>query len=664
MTSPDTELRERLADAHRDLERARDEGRRRLEEAEERRQAILNVALDSIVTIDEDGRIVEFNPAAESTFGHRREDVLGLPISDVILPPRMRDAHREGMRRYLRTGESKVLGRRLELPAMRGDGSEFPVELTISEFEGGERRLFTGYLRDITDQKEAEEQLKTAKEQAEAANRAKTEFLATVSHELRTPLNVIVGMADLMADGRLGKGSAEPLAAIQRNADALLYLINDLLDVSRAEAGKLELGVVSFDPRDLASGIQQALAPEAAGKGLTFEVAVSGAIPAGLVGDPQRIRQVITNLAQNGIKFTREGRVTVRLSWRGGEPGHLSIEVSDTGPGLTEDDRQRIFERFYQVDGSPSRNEGGVGLGLSIAKVLVDMMEGTVEVESTLGQGTAFTVLLPLEEAAADWRQETLVASRPQVTKADGVRVLAVDDTSDGRLLVDAILGGAGFDVSTVASGGDALALLDRELFDVVLMDIEMPVMDGFETTRRLRQLEQRRKRQPVPVVAVSAHAIEGYRERCLAAGMNDYLTKPIRRKLLIAKTHSWGKSMAMGPPVDEDSSGIAIDPEIADLIPEFLANRRADAETLCGLAEAAEFDEIRKLAHKLKGVGTPYGFPVITTVAGRLETVAADEDADRCVSLAEHLRSYLEGLLPHFTASVDRSTSSGSTKE
>ncbi|MEM9598954.1 MAG: ATP-binding protein [Acidobacteriota bacterium] len=664
MTSPDTELRERLADAHRDLERVRDEGRRRLEEAEERRQAILNVALDSIVTIDEDGRIVEFNPAAESTFGHQREDVLGLPISDVILPPRMRDAHREGMRRYLRTGESKVLGRRLELPAMRGDGSEFPVELTISEFEGGERRLFTGYLRDITDQKEAEEQLKTAKEQAEAANRAKTEFLATVSHELRTPLNVIVGMADLMADGRLGKGSAEPLAAIQRNADALLYLINDLLDVSRAEAGKLELGVVSFDPRDLASGIQQALAPEAAGKGLTFEVAVSGAIPAGLVGDPQRIRQVITNLAQNGIKFTREGRVTVRLSWRGGEPGHLSIEVSDTGPGLTEDDRQRIFERFYQVDGSPSRNEGGVGLGLSIAKVLVDMMEGTVEVESTLGQGTAFTVLLPLEEAAADWRQETLVASRPQVTKADGVRVLAVDDTSDGRLLVDAILGGAGFDVSTVASGGDALALLDRELFDVVLMDIEMPVMDGFETTRRLRQLEQRRKRQPVPVVAVSAHAIEGYRERCLAAGMNDYLTKPIRRKLLIAKTHSWGKSMAMGPPVDEDSSGIAIDPEIADLIPEFLANRRADAETLCGLAEAAEFDEIRKLAHKLKGVGTPYGFPVITTIAGRLETVAADEDADRCVSLAEHLRSYLEGLLPHFTASVDRSTSSGSTKE
>jgi PAS domain S-box-containing protein len=368
-----------------------------------RHRAILESALDAIVTMDHLGRITAFNPAAEQLFGYRCDEVIGRDMGEVIVPVRLREAHRRGVERYLATEVPHVIGRRLEMAAMRRDGTEFPVELTITRIPVGGPPAFTGTMRDITDRLEAEAQ----RQELQALRRTdalKDQFLSILSHELRTPINAITGFGSILADGLAGELSDDQQAYLHKmlaGADVLLALVNDLLDMSRIQAGKFTL---SPEPIALGPVLEEAaagLAPLAEQKRQRLVLAIAPELPT-LVADRQRLAQVIVNLVGNAIKFTPDGGA-IRLSGalvREGEPGApaaLRVEVTDDGPGIAPEDQPKVFLRFTQLDMSATRPSGGTGLGLSISKALVEAHGGTIGVESRRGGGSTFWFTLPLE---------------------------------------------------------------------------------------------------------------------------------------------------------------------------------------------------------------------------------------------------------------------------
>ena len=397
-------------------------------------QAIVATALDAIITVDHRGGIVDFNPAAEVIFGHRSDEVRGRPMADAIIPPDLRAAHREGMKRYFASGEARILGRRLELKAMRADGTEFPIELTVNRIPDSQPPMFTGFIRDITEAKQREAELETAREVAEQASRAKSDFLAMMSHEIRTPMNAILGMTELSLD-MAGSGEQRGLLrSVQTNAEALLHVINDVLDLSKVEAGRLVLREEAFSVADVMESVTEALAGRAFEKGLELSCSVDPALTAPVEGDPNRLRQVLVNLLGNAVKFTDQGEVSLESRCQDGEDGVLNVwfTVRDTGIGMSPQHLERIFDPFFQVDSSLSRDFGGTGLGLSISSSIAELMGGRVWAESSLGTGSAFHVEVPIRKSiqafarrrASDARYERWQAwvVTPTESLAQGVR--------------------------------------------------------------------------------------------------------------------------------------------------------------------------------------------------------------------------------------------------
>jgi len=372
-----------------------------------------------------------------------------------------------------------------------------------------------------------------ALERAEAAaleaSEAKSAFLAMMSHELRTPMNGVLGLAHALRGARLDQRQARYLDMIEQSGQGLMTILNDILDLSKIEAGRLDLEIAPFDIRDLADQIGLVWSETAREKGLDLTLEVDPATPAWLAGDVARVRQILLNLVSNALKFTDAGGVTVRVA--PGEGG-VVLAVADTGVGLTDEQRSRLFSPFVQGDRSTARRFGGTGLGLAICRHLAELMNGAVEVESTPGRGSVFTVRLPLSTAQAPAVEAD---AEPEATQSDlaGVRVLVVDDNAINQVVARAILEAAGVLVATVGDGGAALDRLRGEHFDVVLMDVHMPIMDGVEAVRRIRAGEG--GRADMPVVALTADAMVGDAERLLAQGFDDAHPKPIRPAGLLA---------------------------------------------------------------------------------------------------------------------------------
>jgi PAS domain S-box-containing protein len=499
---------------------------RRTSEANERSHLLLQRASDGVHILDSHGNVIEASDSFCRMLGYRREEVLGMNA-------RQWDA------RYSAEEIAPFVAGLLETPELslfetrhrRKDGSTIEVEVSSYALTlGGEQVLYASS-RDITERKQAERTILAAKEAAESANRAKSEFLANMSHEIRTPMNGVIGMAQLLQQTALDEEQQEYARVIRSSADALLTIINDILDLSKIEAGRLEITTAAFSPRQVLGELCDLLAPQGRAKGVQLALQVADPVPEWLGGDAGRLRQILGNLLGNALKFTEQGSVslTADVAEQQGQTLWLRFTVSDTGIGMSADTLARLFTPFYQAESSTTRRYGGTGLGLSISRRLAELMGGSIECASTPGQGSRFTVTLPFR---ADSRSTDTPSARWPALPAEA-HVLVVEDNPTNQQVARQMLRRLGVRASVAANGAEALAILKRLPYDLILMDCQMPVMDGFEATRRIRAGEAGPYNANVRIIAMTANAYAEDREKCLAAGMDDYLAKPLALQTL-----------------------------------------------------------------------------------------------------------------------------------
>ena len=512
--------------------------------SDSRLQAILENAVDAILTIDPKGCIESCNPSAFRMFGYSSEEMIGRNIK-MLMPSPYRGEHDEYLINYLTTSEKKIIGIGREVIGLRKDGTSFPMELAVSEVKQNGLHSFTGIIRDISERKQTDE-LRIAKEQTDRANEAKSEFLANMSHEIRTPLTAILGFSEVLSENLSNPDDIEAIQTIQRNGKHLLKLINDILDLSKIEAEKLDFECIDVPLCQLVIEIISLMRVQADEKGLSLEVGFSTRIPKSIQSDPTRIRQIVINLISNAIKFTDAGEVRLRVCLldENGSTPKIQFEVIDCGIGIEEEAIEKLFTPFSQADSSTTRRFGGTGLGLTISSRLAKLLGGEVVVKSVLGKGSVFTATIAtgsleavtmlenLSEAALKSQQTSKTS--PQNNSNLNCRILLAEDGVDNQRLISFVLNRAGAEVTLAENGQIAVdfalkASAEGSPYDVILMDMQMPVLDGYDAARHLRN-----EGYSGPIIALTAHAMATDRQKCIDAGCNDYATKPIDRKKLI----------------------------------------------------------------------------------------------------------------------------------
>ena len=490
---------------------------------------ILGAVSIAVVAIDERGSVLFFNRAAERLFGYRAGEVLGTSALALIAPP-FGERFLVNVARYVASGDRSLLETAREAEAVRKDGSRVLCEMTASAVLIDGRRIFTGFVRDVSERRHAEVALRQAKESAETADRLKTEFLANMSHEIRTPMNAVIGMTGLLLDTELTHEQRDYVETIRTSGDALLTLINGILDFSKIESGELSLDQEAFDLRACVEESIELVSAQAAEKGLELVYLIDDGIPAVYQGDVTRLRQVLLNILSNAVKFTREGEVFLSVSARplSGSDHELQFAVRDTGIGIPADRIDRLFKSFSQVDSATTRKFGGTGLGLAISAALVRLMGGTIGVVSEVGKGSTFRFTLK-----APFLQRSGIIRRHQPSLA-GRRLLIVDDNATSRMVLERYGRGWGLDTVGAASAAEALKVLAAgEPFDAALVDLQMPGVDG---AALVEQIHGRPDADPLPVVLL---APLGTRDASGSASpqrpldLVATLTKPIRQKPL-----------------------------------------------------------------------------------------------------------------------------------
>lgn len=778
--------------------------------ADERFRRLVNANLLGIVTTDFSGPIIDANRAFLEMLGYSEQDLQdGRIVWDRITPPEYRQRDAAAIEQLRRTGRCEPYEREF----LRADGSRVPVLIGFTSAEE-KPDTFICFALDITERKRAEVQLRAAKEAADAANRAKSQFLANISHEIRTPLNAIIGMTELVLNTPLDDEQREYLSLVAQSGENLLAIINDILDFSKMEAGKLRLEQTEFDVRECVGEVLKALATSAYDKGLELLSDVKNEVPAWLRGDPVRLRQVLVNLVSNAIKFTEEGEVVVSVALVARDRDRVTLQfaVRDTGIGIPPELHQKVFSAFEQVDKSSTRRFRGTGLGLAIASSLVELMGGRMWLESEPGRGSTFYFSVPLEvvEPAAPARplepvrglrmlvvddhatsRQTLIdmltqwEARPEAVGSaadalallrdaqkagDPFRVLLIDASlrdSDGFRLAQQVLddpqlrecrcilmlpsgertGGIarceklgipayllkpisqselleaiyltlgmaglrpakltripamdqkplrillvedslvnqklaigllrhfGHQVTVANDGKEGVARYQSEDFDLVLMDVQMPNMDGLEATRKIRALEKKTGRH-VPIIAMTAHAMQGDREQCLAAGMDDYLAKPIRaQQLYDAICRAVGIERPTADQDKQPATTALIDWSLAlqnvnhdrQLLKEVVEAFLHEAPQLMDQMRRAIADnnagELRRTAHTIKGSLRFFGSHLGTEYAFRLETMGKESDLSGADEAFRQLEQQMQQLRPMLLEFVGRGAYAASSQ-
>lgn len=495
-----------------------------------RMEAVASVALDPVIISDAEGRIIEYNAAAERVFGYPRSEAMGEEMANLFIPRELREAHRAGMARYLAQGDPHVIGKgRLELEAVRKSGERFPVELSVGEArESDGTRIFVGFMRDISRRKATEADLMDARDAALEADRAKSRFIAVMSHEMRTPLNGVLGVLDLLGATELDVQQAEYVDIATQSGEILLRHINDVLDITRIEAGKIEIAQEPFSVEDVVREVVAIGRPGAAARATEITWKLED-VPSVLLGDAHRVRQVLLNLTGNAAKFTTNGTIQVIARRISGAASADEIEFSviDDGLGVSPENLERIFDDFVTLDTEYSREVGGSGLGLSICRRVVRAMGGEIGAESELGRGSRFWFRIHLQRCTPnDAPIAKPNAAFKAKTKRPGLNILLVEDNEINRLVANRMLSAEGHNVTEARDGVEGVEISLTKTFDVILMDISMPRMDGVEATKRILQGGANEK---TPVIGLTAHVAPAEHENFLASGMKACVTKPLR---------------------------------------------------------------------------------------------------------------------------------------
>ncbi len=643
--------------------------------AASRTRKVIDQAHDAFVAMDERSVITDWNPQSTDVFGWTREEALGKDLPELLMPERYRGLHRGAVDRYIKTGVSHVVGQRIDVTGHHKDGREIQLEMTIAAIKEGGTHRFHAFLHDISERVEREAQLLAAKDDAEAATRAKTEFIASVSHEIRTPLNGILGMSELLGTTPLNEKQRGYLAQVRRSSDNLLHLLNDVLDMSKIEAGKIDLEVRPFDLRAAVTAVTQSVRPLAERKGLSLDVRVDDAVPAVIRGDPGRLGQVLANLLSNALKFTSEGgiRVAIEVESEPADGVQLHFSVSDSGIGISTEKQESIFDAFNQEDASTTRRYGGTGLGLSICRHLVTRMGGRIAVKSDPGRGATFSFTAHFEHAdAADLDPQAAAAlgDVPAGGEAPAplrpLRILLAEDGKVNQEVAVGLLELDGHRVDVVENGALALEAVGGGVYDVVLMDLQMPVMDGIGATRAIRAREPETDTY-TPIVALTAIAMKGDRERCLRAGMDAYLSKPIDRAELRETLRGVVGRRRPRPAAAEASPDAAVTTVDWAVAAERIPGGDVGVRKLATLmeeeaprlltevraaVEAADATRVGLAAHTLRGSAQYFGAQDVVGVAGEAEALAQVEDLAGLRTLLPKLETAVAGFLRSLEAS------------
>jgi PAS domain S-box-containing protein len=492
---------------------------------------------------DVHGRYLGCNPSFAEFVGKMRDEIIGKTDYDLFSPE---------IAVFFRGHDKKMLEslapRQNEEWITYPDGRKALIETLKTPYWGQDGELIgiLGISRDITARKQAEQSLIEARRKAEIANTAKSEFLANMSHEIRTPMNGIIGMTSLLLDTNLDPNQRRYVDAISSSSEALLSLIEDILDLSKIEANKLELSKEVFNLQDLLDDFAALFSMRASQKNIEFACTAAPEVPLKLIGDAGRLRQILLNLAGNAVKFTEKGSITVRVSLleETADDVEIRFSIKDTGIGIPSDRMNSLFKKFSQVDGSITRKYGGTGLGLVISKHLCELMNGNIGVQSEIGKGSEFWFTAHFFKQHRAFENECYapeLSGRPvgKLRRISG-RILLAEDNRIDQLVVLAVLEKAGLQADVVANGLDAIQALRNHPYDIVLMDVQMPKMDGLEATAHIRDSSSNVLDHKIPIIAMTAHVMQGEKERCFKSGMDDYISKPIDPQELSRVLEIW----------------------------------------------------------------------------------------------------------------------------
>jgi len=613
-----------------------------------RQKAILTCSLDAIMMVDDRLRLVSFNEIAEKIFGYSREEVLGRYLVDVVAPDHLRQFCIDNFESFLSTGQGQLIGRgRMQLEARRKSGEIFPVEFNISTSKASKKAVFVIFLRDISDLVAAEADLRQARDDALAGERAKADLLTVMSHEIRTPLNGILGSIELLETTGMLAEEERYLQAMRISGELLLHHVNEVLELSRLESGVSPEQVQEFNLQEMVTGLVDGQRASALRRGNSISLQCRMLGEPFVLGCIERIQQALLNLVGNALKFTHEGEVSVEIE-RHRDTDTVEFRVCDTGQGISESNLVRVFDDFVTLDTSYGRLREGTGLGLAITRRIVENMGGKISVESELGEGSMFTFSLPLPVVAKLPHAQASIAQDMMITPR---RLLVVEDNEINLMLLEKMLQRQGHHVDCATGGAEGVEALANNQYDLVFMDISMPEVDGITA---LGQIKDRNLAEGVVIVALTAHAATEDRDRILRSGFNEVLTKPVSQVSLadIIYRH-------LGEDIDEDTG--PEDSEIQQFVTALGEERALGylnvfcqdvAQLLQTLDTSERVDQSHKNeAHRLAGSAAVLGLNALRTCMLDIEEATPDVEPN-LTSLAEAWTQAGPILEPHLSVS------------